>query len=222
MTSDSFRQHGPAWAGLALATLLACFTTPARAETETRTTAPFHAIAFQGSWTVEVTVGKEQSVTLEGDKDVIAHVKSEVVDGQLRIGLNDDFRSFFNRIDTGHLTARITVPALTAFALHGSGNANVVGLNGGTTEFALDGSGDLSADGHVDTLALVVNGSGNADLSRLVAGKASATINGSGDATVRPNESLAAMVNGSGQVTYIGDSIKVTSVVHGSGGVEKQ
>jgi hypothetical protein len=223
MTSGTLRQYGPVWASLALATLLtACLSAPAHAETETRTTAPFHAIAFQGSWTIEVTVGREQSVVIEGDKAVLARVKTEVVDGQLRIGVESDHRSIFDHFDVGNLTARITVPSLTAFALHGSGKADVAGFSGGTAEFALDGSGDMTADGQVDTLALVVNGSGTADFSRLVSGKASTTINGSGDITVRPNESLAATINGSGQVTYIGDSVKVTSVVHGSGAVEKQ
>ena len=87
---------------------------------------------------------------------------------------------------------------------------------------ALSGSGDLTAKGWLDGLALVVNGSGQADLSDLVAAKASATINGSGDATVHPGESLAAMVNGSGNVSYLGDGARVTSVIHGSGQVEKQ
>ena len=223
MRSETLRQYGPVWAGLALAAVLTtCFTALARAETETRAIAPFHAIAFQGSWTVEVTLGKEQSVVLEGDKAVLAHVKSDVVDGQLRLGIEDDHSSIFQHLDVGHLTARITVPSLTAFALHGSGKANIVGFTGGTAAFALDGSGNLSADGHVDTLALVVNGSGTADFSHLVSDKASTTINGSGDITVRPNLSLAAVINGSGQVNYIGDSAKVTSVVNGSGTVEKQ
>ena len=223
MTLDVLRKNGAVWAGFVLATFVAgCFTAQARAETETRTIAPFHAIAFQGSWTVEVTVGKEQSVVIEGDKAVIGHVKSEVVDGQLRLGVEDDHRSFFEHFDVGNLTARITVPSLTAFVLQGSGRAHVVGFNGGAAQFALDGSGDLSADGHVDTLALVVNGSGTADFSRLVSDKVSTTINGSGDITVRPGQSLAAVVNGSGQVNYIGDGAKVTSVVNGSGAVEKQ
>jgi hypothetical protein len=223
MTSGTLRQYSPIWASLAIAALLTtCLTAPAHAETETRTIAPFHAIAFSGSWNIAVTVGKEQSVVLEGDKDVLAHVKSEVVDGQLRLGVEDDHRSLFDHFDVGNLTARITVPALSAFALHGSGKARVTGFSGGRAEFALDGSGDMSADGRVDTLALVVNGSGTADFSHLVSGKVSTTVNGSGDITVRPNESLAAVVNGSGQVNYIGDNAKVTSVVNGSGAVEKK
>jgi len=223
MISGTLRQYTPACVGIAFATLLAtCLSMPAQAETETRATAPFHAVSFDGSWTVDVQVGKEQSVVIEGAKDVLPYVKSEVVDGQLRISLEGDRKRNWDDLDTTKLKAHITLPKLTAFALRGSGTANVAGLTGGATQFALDGSGDLTADGRLDTLALVVNGSGNADLSRLVTAKATATINGSGDATVRPSESLAAAVNGSGQVTYIGDSAKVTSVVNGSGGVEKQ
>jgi hypothetical protein len=52
--------------------------------------------------------------------------------------------------------------------------------------------------------------------------KASATINGSGDATIDPRETLAAMINGSGQINYLHDGVKVTSVIHGSGMVERK
>jgi hypothetical protein len=204
-----------------LALSLTAMTRPAMAESETRATAPFHAITFEGSWTVNVVVGKVPSVTLTGDKDVLALVKTEVVDGDLRIGVDTGRSPGFQRVDVGDLTAEITVPELTAFALHGSGMANVADLNGGTTKFEVNGSGDLTAAGKLDMLALVVNGSGQADLSALVATRASATVNGSGDATVNPSESLAAMVNGSGTVSYLGDNPRVTSVVHGSGQVDK-
>ncbi len=205
-----------------LALALTAMTRPAMAERETRATAPFHAITFEGSWTVNVVVGKAPSVTLTGDKDILAMVKTEVVDGDLRIGVDTSRSPGLHRVDLGDLTAQITVPQLTAFALHGSGMANIADLNGGATKFEVSGSGDLTAAGKLDTLALVVNGSGQADLSALVATKASATVNGSGDATVHPGESLAAMINGSGAINYLGDNPRVTSVVHGSGQVDKQ
>ena len=205
-----------------LALSLTALTRPVLAESESRQTEPFHAVSFEGSWTVDVIVGKEQSVTLEGDKDILALVKTDVTDGRLRIKLEQRRPSLFRWHDVGNLTAHIVVPQLTAFTLRGSGNASIVGLKGGTTQFDLSGSGDLTAKGWLDGLALVVNGSGQVDLSDLVAAKASATINGSGDATVHPGESLAAMVNGSGNVSYLGDGARVTSVIHGSGQVEKQ
>jgi hypothetical protein len=200
-----------------------CLAGRAGAETETRTTEPFTAVSFGGSWSIEVTVGKENSVTIEGSKSALARVKTEVVDGELRIGLeHSGFSLFGGNHDTDGLVAHVTVPKLTAFALQGSGDAKIVGLDGGAATLALSGSGDLKAKGRLDVLTLVVNGSGDADLKDLVATKATATVNGSGDATVHPTESLAVIVNGSGQVTYVGEGTKVTSVVHGSGTVEKQ
>jgi Putative auto-transporter adhesin, head GIN domain len=208
---------------MALATaVMSCVAGPALADSETRTTEPFHAVSFEGSWTVDVVVGKESSVRIEGDKDILPLVKTEVADGELHIKIERDSFSIFGRRDLGALTVHIVVPQLTAFMLQGSGNASVAGLNGGTTEFTVSGSGDLTAAGKLDALALVVNGSGQADLSGLVAEKASATINGSGKATVHPSASLAAMVNGSGHVNYLGDGARITSVVHGSGQVEKR
>jgi hypothetical protein len=57
------------------------------ADSETRTTAPFHAVSFEGSWTIDVTVGKESSIVIEGDKDVVSRVRTEVVDGELLVKL---------------------------------------------------------------------------------------------------------------------------------------
>jgi hypothetical protein len=224
MTSGTIDRHSLLALCVAAATVVATFfASPAGAvDSETRTTEPFHAVTFSGSWTVDVKVGGEQSVVIEGKKDLIDKVKTEVVDGELRIGLDSDLLSFFAHHDLDGLTARVTVPALTAFTLNGSGKADIGGLAGGTTKFMLDGSGDIKAKGKLDTVNLVVNGSGTANLSALEAAKASAMVNGSGDAMVDPRETLAATVNGSGQVTYAREDIKVTSVIHGSGMIEKK
>ena len=223
MTSRIINRRGSVILYTVLAAALSCFAGTASADSETRATGPFHAVSFSGSWSVDVTVGKEMSVVLEGDKDTIAKVKAEVIDGELHVGIDRGLTAFlFGRHDVGDLTAHITVPALTAFTLQGSGNADIKGLNGGRTALVVSGSGDIKATGKVDTVDLVVNGSGRADLSGLVSAKASATINGSGDATVNPSESLAAVINGSGQVSYVSEGAKITSVIHGSGMVERQ
>jgi hypothetical protein len=223
MYTGTIDRHGILVLCLALTAVAASLLSgPARAESETRTTAAFHAVNFSGSWNVDVTVGKENSVVIEGKKDIVSKVKTEVVDGELRVGLEKGIFSLFGHNDLGNLTAHITTPDLTAFVLNGSGQADIDGLTGGATRIVLDGSGDIKAKGKLDSLALVVNGSGTADLSSLETAKASATINGSGDATVDPRETLSAMVNGSGQVNYLRQDVKVTSVIHGSGMVEKK
>ena len=224
MTSGTIDRHSLLALCVALATVAATFfASPAgAADSETRTTPPFHAVAFAGSWTVDVKVGGPISVVIEGNKDVIAKVKTEVVDGELRIGIERGPSLLFNDLDVHGLKAHITVPELTAFALKGSGTADIAGLSGGGVKFVLDGSGDLTAKGKVDSLSLAVNGSGTADLGGLETAKASAMVNGSGDAIVDPRETLAATVNGSGQVNYVHEGAKVTSVIHGSGLVDKK
>jgi hypothetical protein len=223
MYTGTIDRHGVLALCLALTAVAASFLSgPASAESETRATAPFHAVTFSGSWNVDIKVGKENSVVIEGKKDVISRVKTEVVDGELRVGLEDNIFSLFSHHDLGDLTAHITTPDLTAFALNGSGAAEIDGLDGGKTSIVLDGSGDIKAKGKLDSLTLAVNGSGAADLSGLESAKASATINGSGDATVDPRETLAAVINGSGQIKYLREGVKVTSVIHGSGMVERK
>ncbi len=223
MTSGSIDRHGLLVLCLALTAVAATFLSgPASADSETRSTPPFHAVMFAGSWNVDIKVGKENSVVIEGKKDLLSRVKTEVVDGELRVGLDANIFSLFGSHDLGNLTAHITTPDLTGFALNGSGKADIDGLTGGTTRIVLDGSGDIKAKGKLESLTLMVNGSGTADLSGLETGKASATINGSGDATVDTRETLAAVINGSGQVNYLREGVKVTSVIHGSGMVEKK
>jgi hypothetical protein len=222
MFAPSVDRHGLLALCLVLTAAAATFLGgPASAESETRATAPFHAVTFAGSWNVDVTVGKEASVVIAGRKDVISRVKTEVVNGELRIGLDSSGLSSLFKHDLGDLTAHITTPDLTTFALEGSGKANISGLSG-APNIVLKGSGDIVAKGKVDSLTLVVHGSGTADLSGLEAARASATINGSGDATVDPREALVAVVNGSGQVNYLREGVKVTSVIHGSGTVERK
>ncbi len=223
MFAPSVDRHGLLALCLVLTAAAATFLGgPASAESETRITAPFHAVTFAGTWNVDVTVGKETSVVIEGRKDLISRVKTEVVNGELRIGLESSgLSSLFNH-DLGDLTARITTPNLAMFALEGSGKADIAGLSGGAPSIVLDGPGDIVAKGKVDSLTLAVRGSGTADLSGLEAARASATIKGSGDATVDPREALVAVVNGSGQINYLREGVKVTSVIHGSGMVERK
>ncbi len=205
-------------AGLALLLTLP-FIGSARADSETRTVEPFHAISVEGSWTVDVTVGKVTSVALEGDKDTLARISTDVVDGELRIhpghaGLMGFFRS-------GKLVAHITTPALDSFVRSGSGDATITGLNEGKITLESNGSGTIAAAGHAGDLKLELNGSGTAKLADLAVDSAKVTINGSGDVVVQPHKSLEAEINGSGDIKYIGDPAHMAQAIHGSGSIEK-
>jgi hypothetical protein len=166
---------------------------------------------------LEVSVGKAQSVVLDGDAELLRHITTTVEDGRLKIGREHDYHSS----NEGRLTVRVSLPQLAALSTHGSADSNVTGLTGGTTAFAIDGSGDMTASGRLDALNLAINGSGGAHFDKLVTETAAVTVSGSGDVVVQPKRTLTSTINGSGTVNYIG-SPQVSSQVHGSGRVRQQ
>jgi hypothetical protein len=192
----------------------------AHAETQTRSVDPFHAISFEGSWTVDVTVGKERSLVLEGDEDTLAKVKTEVVDGKLKISLKHSFMSWFSHI--GHLTAHVTTPNLDDFERFGSGDATLAGLKEDKLDVESDGSGSIKADGHAGNLKLTINGSGTCDFGDVTSDDTKVTINGSGKMIVQPHGNLVAEINGSGDILYVGEPAHITKVVNGSGTIAQK
>lgn len=182
---------------------------------EVRTIGDFKQLEVNGSTDVVVRVGEATSLAVSGDENLVANLRTEVVEGKLVIGLNPGtYRS------TRHLNVTVTTPALDAVVVNGSADIEISGLTGGSLETRIAGSGDIVARGEVGSLKGSIAGSGDLKLSGLAAREASVEIAGSGDATVHALEALSVTIQGSGDVRYTGDP-KVTSSVSGSGNVRK-
>src|SRR3954471_10438783 len=94
-------------AGIVAATLIAG---AAYGAEETRTVSAFNSIAFGGSGTIDVTVGKAQSLVLAGDAELLRHITTSVEDGRLKIGMEPGYRW-----NGPSVAVRISLPRLTAF-----------------------------------------------------------------------------------------------------------
>lgn len=123
----------------------------------------------------------------------------------------------------------------------GSGNVKIKGV-GGTFESILSGSGDIEASnlhlerchakvhgsgnivlsGKTNELVVGVNGSGNFNASELVAVEVSASSAGSGDILIQAVEKLDVLLNGSGDLKYLGNPEDVRINGNGSGEVYKR
>lgn len=178
---------------------------------ETREIGEFDEIDLRDSTDLELTIGSPRSLTVEADDNLMSHIVTSIGGKRLRVESHGSYT-------TRHSPKLIvTVPSLTALAIHGSGDATLVGLSGERLKLSIDGSGDIRARGDAGTLELRINGSGDADLSRLVARSATVAINGSGDARLDVREQLDAVVNGSGDIRYDGEPARVQKRVRGSG-----
>jgi hypothetical protein len=193
----------------AVATATAC--APARAAEQARTLAPFAAIANGGPVSLEIEVGKPQSVTVAGNERFLADLRTDVVDGQLRIELQGHDRDN----SYGHPHVTITVPRLERFAMSGAGATVISHMAGDRLDVSYSGAGSLRADGQVKALRLDVSGVGSIDARELHAESADVHVSGVGSVRVYASERLEAAVGGIGSLTYYGHPKSVET--HGGG-----
>jgi len=146
---------------------------------------------------------------------VLPLIEIDASGGTLVIGNKESYSSHVG------VKVAIVTPSLDAFELNGSGDVTINGLKGEKFSAKIRGSGDLTADGSVDSVDASIAGSGDLKLVDLKAKKVDVSIAGSGGATVSADESFTASIAGSGDISYKGNPANVQSNVAGSGRVHK-
>jgi len=204
---------------LSLATVAALFAVQAQAADQTRSVAPFTTISNGGPVNLTIEVGKAQSVVVSGSDDYLEDLRTEVVDGELRIKMRND-----SHIDNRHwndMKVTITVPRLTAFTMGGAGQTTLTHFSGDSLDIRFGGAGNLKADGSVKALKLNVGGVGSIDLRDLHAETADISLGGVGSVKVWASQTLDASVGGVGSLTYYGDPKQVNTRGGGLGSISK-
>ena len=179
-----------------------------------RSVSDFSAVRLQLPADVLVVVGEPTAVTLTGDDNLLALVRTEVRAGKLVI---DAERGKNLRFRKG-LVIRIGTPDLSGFQVEGSGDVEIRNARGDSLHVSIEGSGDVTASGSVDYLDARIEGSGAMRLQELEAREAAVSIAGSGDVRVNVADSLRYKIAGSGDIRYDG-SPHVSGGIEGSGSV---
>lgn len=203
--------------------------------TITRTTESYDEISASGSFNVELVAGKEGTITISGDENIINHIVTEVNGSKLKIGFEK------NKNYSYHSNIVITVPfeEISAVSFTGSGEITTkdtvksadfeIKLTGsGDGDFSVDtknliasvaGSGDLKITGTTEELEAKVAGSGDLSCTKLIAQNAFVSVAGSGDLKVNCTNKLKASVAGSGNIHYKSKPETIDSKVTGSGDI---
>ena len=182
-------------------------------KTETRAVSSFSKIDLLGSSDVQVSVGSDTSVAVTADDNILAIIETTVEGDTLKI---DSKKSYSTSLG---VKVNITVPALNAVSISGSGDIQVTGLKTGDMDASITGSGNVTLSGVVDKLHGRILGSGDLRAGELAAKHVKVGVTGSGDAAVRAIEELDASVTGSGDVRYSGSPPQVRRSVTGSGDI---
>jgi hypothetical protein len=199
---------------------------------------PFDRIALTGSTDVVVTVGGAASIRAEGAAETLDRLEIVAEGGQLRIGMREGSRGWFAWGSHRGATVHVTVPALAAASITGSGDMRIDRVEGPRfagsvtgsgdldvaalavqeASFSVTGSGDIRAAGRAQRASAAVVGSGDIRAAGLETAHATVSVAGSGDIGIRATETAAVDVRGSGDVTIAGPA-RCTITKSGSGDV---
>ena len=208
---------------------------------ETRDVRNFTKVSYGISGELILRIGPEYSLTIEGDRDDIEEIITNVSGDRLTIR-RDNWRMSFRDQDS-RATIYLTMPEVEAVGVSGSGKLSIADpVEADDLDLSVSGSGrlntsEISADdlrcgisgsggiilgkGSIDEAKISISGSGSfsgeeADIDRL-----EVSISGSGNAHCGEVDELSASVSGSGNVTYAG-SPRVNARVSGSGKVRSR
>ena len=189
---------------------------------ETRNVRGFNRIGFGISGDLFIRIGPEFSLVLEGDRDDIEDVVTEVSGDRLTIKKDSWHFSFRDE----KVTVYVTLPELEALGVSGSGNARIMDdLESDELSLGVSGSGKIFTTGlSVDNFECGISGSGDVILgSSGSIDQGEISISGSGGFSGEEIEidNLEVRISGSGNVTYLGNP-RVNAAVSGSGRVRSR
>jgi hypothetical protein len=210
-----------------------------QSDKETRNLSGFTKVSFGVAGNLYINIGNEFKVVLEGDKDILRDIETEVTSDKLVIR-KDNWH--FNSNEK--VTVYITMPVIKSLGVSGSGRAEIkdavkteelnLSVSGSgklyVSEIEVDdfncsisGSGDIIVNGRGEASKsdIAISGSGNYSGESLKIKSAEISISGSGNCTCNVTERLEARVSGSGNVNYLGDP-KIDARVSGSGRVRSR
>jgi len=178
----------------------------------------FDSVTLRGNGTLDIKVGEDPSVRLEGDDDVVRKTKTEVHGDTLVISRK---WSWFSHDSNAPLIVHVTMRSLDRLTVHGASNVMIAGVTAGASRITINGTGHVTASGRLNSVSLTINGTGDADLKAMPVDRATIVVNGAGSVSLDVRDSLSATVNGAGDVIYDGDPPHVSSSVHGVGSIRR-
>ncbi len=188
---------------------------------ETRKVDNFTKVVFRFPGKLYITQGSPQKVELQGDREVLQEIETEVDGNRLIIGKEGKWFDW-DWNDNDRITVYITMPEVEGLNVSGSGN--IIGQNviktddldlnvsgSGTLQVEIEANGDVEAD---------VSGSGDIDLK----GKCrsfESDVSGSGKVVLSADiaETADFGVSGSGRIAASGSARSVKTSISGSGKV---
>jgi len=205
---------------------------------ENRNLSDYDKIGVAGSFEVKLVKGKEGTISINTDENLMEYIETEVENGHLKI----QPKKGYQLKSTKTIVITVSFEAIDAISLAGSGSVSSVAvLNASDLNLNLAGSGiinlpvstknltshiagsgNIKLSGNSDVLRSEIAGSGNLEGDDLKATTSHINIAGSGNVKVHAVSEIHANIAGSGNVLYSGNPTIEKSKSIGSGSIRKK
>ena len=201
---------------------------------EDRAVSGFSKLFISGSGEIFIEQGDEESLTIKAEDNIIPLITTEVSGDTLNIShgpgpivTNTKSIEIYLKVkDIDSIStsgsANVNCSGLSTGSLTikttGSGNVDISNLETDSIDISSSGSGNFTLAGKTDSLKISTNGSGGCDAGNLKSRDCIIDINGSGNNTVNVSDTLDVSIDGSGDVSYIGNPTLESSKGFGASG----
>ncbi len=209
-------------------------------KSEERNAADYTSLAAGGPISIDIVYGSSNSITVQGDENILPYIETFVKDGKLTIRVKD-LVTIKPSMETKVKVSMKTINTITQsgsgsitgngdfmnegkanIGISGSGNIRLSFAKFNEAEIKMSGSGSLELTGNImQSLDVSQSGSGRINCLNAPSANVFARVSGSGNMKVNATKMISAHVSGSGKIYYTGNADAVDTKVSGSGGIEK-
>ncbi|MEW6006043.1 MAG: head GIN domain-containing protein [Stygiobacter sp.] len=185
-------------------------------KTQTRNIENFDRLEVGGVFSVKVEIGKEASLKIQAEENLLPLIKTNVVDGTLIIetkkGLNP----------RREIKILITTPDLNYVEVSGANSLQIFNIDEDVFEVNLSGAGSIYLKGKVEKFYADLSGAGSIDSKDLIANVVEISVSGAASADVFAKERIDASVSGVGSINYYGNPQNVKTNISGVGSINRK
>jgi hypothetical protein len=170
---------------------------------EARNADGFRGVDVSGVFQVEVAAGKEFSVQVQADNNLLPYIRTEVEGGILQIETTESIKS------ENPMRVLVTAPDIESIEAAGSSAVSVTGITNSSFEVDASGNSKVKVEGETGELNVDVSGASAVDAKALRADTATVDSSGASRVSVFAAKRLTSSASGASTVIYSGNPASV-------------
>jgi len=183
---------------------------------ETRPVSGFKSIDVSNAFVVEVVAGKDYSVEVQADDNLLPLIETSVRGGTLHI---ETEKSVSTKND---MVVRITAPEIEKIEASGACKVNASGITNKSFTIDTSGASKISVAGETSELSIDVSGASSIDTDQLKTVNANIEASGASKVYVNVSGELRAQATGASRIVYSGEPRSLDVNKSGAGSVSRK